>query len=324
MIPLARRRGHDERGPLPAPRRDPQDLRHVPGAQGDRSRDRAGRVRLLPRAFGLRQDDAAAHHRRPRDADRGPDPAGRARHLGAAAGRARLRHRLPVVCAVPQPDVADNVAYGLVNRKVAKAAARGARRRAAEAGRPARQRRQVSRPSFRAASSSASRWRARSPPSPACCCSTSRSRRSMRSSACACARRSARCSDKLGVTTIMVTHDQEEALSVADRIVVMNHGVIEQVGTPMQIYREPATAVRRRFRRQDQRAVGPWSIPGGDLRIGTSRFACAHDTEAERDGHRSTCARRTCSRGRSHPATRTCSTARSTRSNSSARTAWCA
>jgi iron(III) transport system ATP-binding protein len=47
---------------------------------------------------------------------------------------------------------------------------------------------------------------------------------------------------RLGVTTIMVTHDQEEALSVADRIVVMNHGVIEQVGTPMQVYREPASA----------------------------------------------------------------------------------
>jgi iron(III) transport system ATP-binding protein len=46
---------------------------------------------------------------------------------------------------------------------------------------------------------------------------------------------------KLGVTTIMVTHDQEEALSLADRIVVMNHGVIEQVGTPMDIYREPAS-----------------------------------------------------------------------------------
>jgi iron(III) transport system ATP-binding protein len=44
---------------------------------------------------------------------------------------------------------------------------------------------------------------------------------------------------KLGVTTVMVTHDQEEALSMADRIVVMNHGVIEQVGTPTEIYREP-------------------------------------------------------------------------------------
>ncbi len=46
---------------------------------------------------------------------------------------------------------------------------------------------------------------------------------------------------RIGVTTIMVTHDQEEALSMADRIVVMNHGVIEQVGTPAEIYREPAT-----------------------------------------------------------------------------------
>ena len=46
---------------------------------------------------------------------------------------------------------------------------------------------------------------------------------------------------RLGVTTIMVTHDQEEALTMADRIVVMNLGAIEQVGTPLEIYREPAS-----------------------------------------------------------------------------------
>lgn len=46
---------------------------------------------------------------------------------------------------------------------------------------------------------------------------------------------------KLGVTTIMVTHDQEEALSMADRIVVMNQGTVEQVGTPTEIYRFPAS-----------------------------------------------------------------------------------
>ncbi|MVO15620.1 putative 2-aminoethylphosphonate ABC transporter ATP-binding protein [Rhodobacteraceae bacterium CY05] len=45
---------------------------------------------------------------------------------------------------------------------------------------------------------------------------------------------------KLGVTTVMVTHDQEEALTMADKIVVMNQGVIEQVGSPTEIYREPA------------------------------------------------------------------------------------
>lgn len=47
---------------------------------------------------------------------------------------------------------------------------------------------------------------------------------------------------QLGVTTIMVTHDQEEALSMADRVVVMNNGVIEQVGTPLEIYQQPASA----------------------------------------------------------------------------------
>ena len=46
---------------------------------------------------------------------------------------------------------------------------------------------------------------------------------------------------KLGVTTVMVTHDQEEALTMADRIVVMNDGVIEQIGTPQEIYNWPQT-----------------------------------------------------------------------------------
>jgi iron(III) transport system ATP-binding protein len=46
---------------------------------------------------------------------------------------------------------------------------------------------------------------------------------------------------RLRVTTIMVTHDQEEALSMADRVVVMNSGVIEQVGSPSDVYERPAT-----------------------------------------------------------------------------------
>ncbi len=45
----------------------------------------------------------------------------------------------------------------------------------------------------------------------------------------------------LGITTVYVTHDQEEALSISDRVVVMNQGVIEQVGTPEEIYRQPQT-----------------------------------------------------------------------------------
>ncbi len=46
---------------------------------------------------------------------------------------------------------------------------------------------------------------------------------------------------KLGITAIYVTHDQEEALSLSDRVVVMNAGKIEQVGTPFQIYNFPET-----------------------------------------------------------------------------------
>jgi len=47
---------------------------------------------------------------------------------------------------------------------------------------------------------------------------------------------------RIGVTTIMVTHDQAEALAIADQLVVMNQGVIEQVGTPQEVYRHPRTA----------------------------------------------------------------------------------
>jgi putative spermidine/putrescine transport system ATP-binding protein len=46
---------------------------------------------------------------------------------------------------------------------------------------------------------------------------------------------------KLGITTIYVTHDQEEALSLSDRVVVMNEGRVEQIGTPFEIYNFPRT-----------------------------------------------------------------------------------
>lgn len=46
---------------------------------------------------------------------------------------------------------------------------------------------------------------------------------------------------QLGITTIFVTHDQEEALTISDRIVVMNFGLVEQVGRPMEIYNQPQT-----------------------------------------------------------------------------------
>jgi len=48
-----------------------------------------------------------------------------------------------------------------------------------------------------------------------------------------------RIQSELAITTVYVTHDQEEALSISDKVVVMNRGVIEQIGTPEEIYRTP-------------------------------------------------------------------------------------
>ena len=45
----------------------------------------------------------------------------------------------------------------------------------------------------------------------------------------------------LGITFVFVTHDQEEALTMSDRIVVMNNGIIEQTGTPEELYEHPKT-----------------------------------------------------------------------------------
>jgi putative spermidine/putrescine transport system ATP-binding protein len=86
-----------------------------------------------------------------------------------------------------------------------------------------------------------------------------------------------------GITTIYVTHDQEEALSLSDRIVVMQAGRIEQVGTPFEIYNRPATPFVASFignlnileavvvdaalglltvGHQEVRAAGPVTVPG--------------------------------------------------------------
>jgi len=56
-----------------------------------------------------------------------------------------------------------------------------------------------------------------------------------------------RIQQELGITTIMVTHDQEEALTMADRIIVMNNAVIEQVGAPRTIYEKPANTFVANF-----------------------------------------------------------------------------
>ena len=78
---------------------------------------------------------------------------------------------------------------------------------------------------------------------------------------------------RLGITFVFVTHDQGEALSMADRVAVFNDGRIEQVGTPEEIYERPATALRRRLRRLLERAGAASSRAASPARPAPSR-AC--------------------------------------------------
>lgn len=66
--------------------------------------------------------------------------------------------------------------------------------------------------------------------------------------------------DEVHVTTVFVTHDQEEAMEVANKIVVMNKGRVEQVGTPSEIYDHPATAFVMSF-------IGPVNVLPSSSRI---------------------------------------------------------
>ncbi|MBR0680383.1 ATP-binding cassette domain-containing protein [Roseomonas eburnea] len=70
---------------------------------------------------------------------------------------------------------------------------------------------------------------------------------------------------RLGVTTIMVTHDQEEALGVSDRIVVMSRGRIEQIGTPAEVYDRPASPFVAGFIGHSSRFEAMVDSPAGSI-----------------------------------------------------------
>lgn len=78
---------------------------------------------------------------------------------------------------------------------------------------------------------------------------------------------------RLRVTTMLVTHDQEEALTMADRIVVMNQGAVEQIGTPMEIYRRPQTPFVADFVGEMNFLDGVLAAPGR-VRVGSAELEC--------------------------------------------------
>ena len=129
--------------------------------------------------------------------------------------------------------------------------------------------------------------------------------------------------DKVGITFIYVTHDQQEALSISDRVAVMNEGCVLQVGTPSEIYESPSDAFVARFIGETNFLRGKVTelldkktaiidVPGlGAIRTCLDKTASPGDTlrvtvRPERSGSLSkspvknyTAARSTCSTGRS-------------------------
>ena len=154
-------------------------------------------------------------------------------------------------------------------------------RRTARAGAPRAVRRPAARRSCPAASASAWRWPGRWPSSRGCCCSDepfgaldAKVRKELRDWL-------RRLHDEVHVTTVFVTHDQEEALEVSDEIVVINHGRIEQVGTPDELYDQPANDFVMGFlgpvTRLDGRLVRPHDI---------EMFTAPVEGAVAGDGHR--------------------------------------
>jgi sulfate transport system ATP-binding protein len=88
--------------------------------------------------------------------------------------------------------------------------------------------------------------------------------------------------DELHITSIFVTHDQEEALEVADRVVLMDHGKVEQVGTPEEVYRHPASPFVYGFLGSVNLfhgRVDGGAVHVGDDRLATGKVDLAHGSE---------------------------------------------
>ena len=238
----------------------------VPAVNGVSFTVGAGRACDPARALGLRQDDDLARDRRAGRAGSG----GSIRIDGQTVYSAAERRNVPAekrgvsmvfqsYAVWPHMSVvrqcrlwaagAETAASAEVAEHVERALGPGADARLSPTAR---------RHCCRAASSSASRSPARSRFRRPCCCSTSRFPISTPNCAPRCGSSCGTLQRRLGITSVYVTHDQEEALAISDRVIVMNVGGIEQIGTPEDIYNRPKTPLRRRFRRlgQSDRGAG--------------------------------------------------------------------
>ena len=191
----------------------------------------SGKTTVLRMIAGFETPTAGTHRtRRPR------------RHPPRAL-RARRQHRLPGLRPVPAHEGPEqNVAYGLKVRRCRKAERRERARQALETVRLEGFGTRRPAPALRrAAAARGTRPRPRQPPEGAAARRAARRPRPQAPRGDA-GRAEGASSGELGITFVFVTHDQEEALTMSDRIAVFNEGRIEQVGTPAEMYEQPATA----------------------------------------------------------------------------------
>jgi ABC-type Fe3+/spermidine/putrescine transport system ATPase subunit len=90
---------------------------------------------------------------------------------------------------------------------------------------------------------------------------------------------------QVGITTIFVTHDQEEALTLSDRLVVMNRGRIEQAGTPIELYRRPRTPFVAQFLGHPNFLFGTVAERRGNevtVQMGAQQVHAVYDSPVER------------------------------------------
>jgi len=80
--------------------------------------------------------------------------------------------------------------------------------------------------------------------------------------------------DKLGITSLYVTHDQVEAMTMADRMVVMNNGVAEQIGTPLEVYEKPKTLFAAQFIGSPAMNIFDATLVGRTLSIAGANITC--------------------------------------------------
>ena len=200
-----------------------------------------------PRPLGLRQDHDAAADRGLRDRPTPGEIAIAGRAVADRAGEAGVPPEARGVGVVfqdyalfPHLTVGDNVAFGLARLAARRAPRRGSREVLDLVG-LADSRRALSPRAVRRPAAARGRRPAPWPPPRRCCCSTSPSRTSTPTCAPRCATRSRRSCAPTGTTAIFVTHDQEEAFTIADEVGVLNHGRLEQLGSPETIYHHPAT-----------------------------------------------------------------------------------